>query len=441
MTTILEVAVPAGEANAFKDRLHLRVRELAADLALDPEPTVHWLDDPDTDPLRIDGQSVQVPLSPSDPLAASVRDDAEMAAESYAAAVIRHRWALIEPALAALDLPARPALRDLAELGLRVHELAALHAEASADDAALAFAAAERHPPGVELLVHRGDLAASTDRGFLRGAAEAVAAGYGIPVPLPEIKADAGLDPGLFRLRVGSLRSAVPAERWPGQKDAKAALRRELLRHAHMLFDVGALLSLLLDPARVPADTARAALDRVDPAQLAGAIRILLAEGIGLGDPPLLCEALAAPAATLAFANSTDRVVGLPGVLVLADEPTDFRQTELVRRLRARLAPAHLMRRAATQTGYGDTIGAWSLGPRALSRLDQPAASQEWVQRFARRALEMVGEHDLLVAPANQRYRLRILLADLLPHLTIVGVSEVPPRLPHRGSIDIGDRE
>jgi hypothetical protein len=44
-----------------------------------------------------------------------------------------------------------------------------------------------------------------------------------------------------------------------------------------------------------------------------------------------------------------------------------------------------------------------------------------------------------LVAPVDQRYRLRVLLADLLPHLTIVGVNEVHPRsLRHRGIIDIG---
>jgi hypothetical protein len=207
-----------------------------------------------------------------------------------------------------------------------------------------------------------------------------------------------------------------------------------------MLFDLGALLSLLLDPARVPSDTARAMLECIDPAQLAGAIRTLLAEGIGLGDPSLLWEALSAPAETLAFADPADRAVGLPGVLVLADAPPEFRQTELVRRLRARLAPAYLTRRAAREAGPGGTIGAWSLGPGALGWLGRPAASQEWVQRFARRALEAVSEREVLVAPVDQRYRLRVLLADLLPHLTIVGVNEVHPRsLRHRGSIDIGD--
>ena len=213
----------------------------------------------------------------------------------------------------------------------------------------------------MELLLHRGDLATLTDRAFLRGAAEGVAADYGIPVPLPKATADAGLDRGPFRLRVGSVRSAVPSERWPGQKEAETALRRELLRHAHMLFDVGALLSLLLDPARVPSDTARAALDHIDPAQLAGAIRTVLADGIGLSDPVLFCEALAAPAAALAFADPSDRAVSLPGVLVLADEPPDFRQTELVRRLRARLAPAHLRgaRRRKPATAAPSAHGRW----------------------------------------------------------------------------------
>ena len=147
VTPTLEVAVPAVEATAFKERLLLRIRELAADLGLEAEPAVHFAD-PDADPLRIGGRPVQVPLSPSDPPMASARENAEMAAESRAAAVIRHRWALIEPALAALGQPARPALRDVAELGLRLNELAELHAASPADDIALAFAAAERHPPG-----------------------------------------------------------------------------------------------------------------------------------------------------------------------------------------------------------------------------------------------------------------------------------------------------
>jgi hypothetical protein len=441
MTATIEPAVPAVEANSFKDRLHLRIRELAADLALEPEPEVHWPTEPDADPLRIGDHCVQVPLLPSGPPAPSVRGHAEMAAESYAAAVIRHRWALIEPALAALGLPARPALRDLAELGLRVHELAALHATAPTDDVALAFAAGERHPPSVELLLHRGDLATSADHGFLRRAAESAAADYGIPVPLPEIKADAGLDRGRFRLRVGNVRNAVPSERWTGEKEAEAALRRELLRHSQMLFDVGALLSLLLDPARVPADAARAALDRADPAQLAGAVRTVLAEGIGLGDPSLLCEALAAPVAPLTFADPSDLAVSLPGVLVVADEPPDFQQPERVRQLRARLAPVYLMRRAATEAGYGGAIGVWSLGPRALSYLSKSVTSPDWLKRFAQRALEVVPERDVLVAPADQRYRLRMLLTDLLPNLTIVGVNEVPRSLRHRGSVDMGDQE
>jgi hypothetical protein len=285
-------------------------------------------------------------------------------------------------------------------------------------------------------------LATSADHGFLRRAAESAAADYGIPVPLPEIKADAGLDRGRFRLRVGSVRSAVPVERWPGEKEAEATLRRELLRHAHMLFDIGAFLSLLLDPARVPSDTMRATLSGIDAARLAEAIRTVLAEGIGLGDPSLLCEVLAAPAATLAFANPSDRAVSLPGVLVLADEPPEFRQTELIRRLRARLAPAHLTRRAAAEAGPGGTIGAWSLGSRVLGFLRGTATAQDWTQRFARRALELVPEHDVLVAPADQRYHLWVLLTDLLPHLTIVGANEVHPRsLRHRGGIDIGDQE
>ena len=76
-----------------------------------------------------------------------------------------------------------------------------------------------------------------------------------------------------------------------------------------------------------------------------------------------------------------------------------------------------------------------------LSRLGGTATSQEWVKPFAKRALE-VTDRDVLVTPADQRYRLRMLLTDLLPHLTIVGVNEVHPRsLRHRGSIDIGEKE
>ena len=443
MTATIEVAVPAIAVTAFKDRLELRVRELTADLALEAEPVVSWLaNPPEADPLRIAGRSVRLPLSSPGWPAASGREAAEMAAEQFAAALIRDRWALLEPALGALGVPERSTLRDLAGFGLRVDELAALHAEWPTDDVALAFAAAERHPPGAELLLHRGDLIALDDLTFLGAAAEAVARGCGIPMPMPTIKSDSGLDLRRFRLRIGSVRGAVQSERWSGQDKAETMLRRELTRHSPVLFDVGSLLALLLDPERVPSNLARATLERVDARQIAGAIRILLGDGIGLADPLLLCEALTAPAAVLAFTNPSDRVVALPGVVILAEDPSGIQQTELVQRLRAHLVPAHLKRRvAATETGR-ETLGAWSLGPRTLSYLRKPEVSQDWTKRFAQRALEAVADADLLVVPADQRYRLRVLLADLLPHLTVVGVHEVPPGiLRHRGNIDIGEKE
>lgn len=428
----ITITPPDEEPDAFQERLALRAWELAEDLRLPAVPELAWTKDQGT-ALRLAGRLVAVPLpAPSDgnllPPAKAVA-----AAERAAAALFRHRWALLRHA----GLPPRPALRDAMEGGLDLTTLLELHAATPDSDDALAYRVAERYPPSAALLLHRHDLPTPEARGFLREATQTVADAYGLPVPPPSLHGDAGLDLGRGRLRLGRVRGPVQPEPWPDDADKREPwLRGALLRHAPGLFDVGSLLTLLLDPDRVPPTAARAALDAAKGARrLTTAARELLASGIGLVDPALLCEAATAPAVVLQ--HPTERVVALPGVLVLA--PAEVNAPELMRRLRAGLVPAHLLRRAANDRG---ALPFRWLGDKTAKLLrDQPTVPATWVARLAAECSRRIVGRELLITPADLGHKVRDLLADALPDLLIVTTRELPPERPpyHRGTIEVGE--
>lgn len=431
---MLAITPPIGASALFRERVDLRLRELASDLELDSVPAVAWLD-ADAPAIRLGGEAVPLPLSPRSAAKPSAEPE-EAVAERVAAALIRHRWALLEAALQARGVPRRQALADLSVCGLGLSALEALHREAPSDDAALALVAATSHPPRVELLLNRGDGPGPLDDGFLKAAAQSTATSFGLPVPVPELRSDAGLDEGRFRLRCGAVRGPVQPEAWPTAPEA--ALHRALIRHAPSFLDTGALLSLLLNPHRVPSEMARSALQLADAPSIAAALRVLLADGIGLVDPLLICDAITAPTAVIG--NPSDFAIAMPGVLILAETALEGSALNLAERMRARLVPAHLLRHSAASLDPSRReIQMWSLSGSIIARLRSEAPDTAWANRFAA-AAAVIPDYGILVVPAGLRSAVRRLLTDPLPDLLIVDGRELPPgsRPHHRGTIKLG---
>lgn len=415
---------------AFKERFELRVKELASDLALPERPRIDWKPTEGTGRLSIGGRLAR-PLRTPDRNAPS--EDAQSAAERFATVVVRWRRVLLEP-----SFPPRDTLLDLCTLGMNLLDLEQLHRDFPEDDTALSFAAADRHAPRTALLLHRLDRPPK-DTDFIKSAANVVARNYGLPIPVPTIETDAGLDRHRFRLRIGRVRCAVQPESWESPNPAML-LERALRRHLAGLFDVGTLISLLLDPQRVPAvDMARAALD--DAPRIARALRGLLADGIGLVDPVLICEALSLPVTVLA--DWDNRVVSLAGSLVLPEGDGSSGSspvTEVQARLRAQLVPTYL-RRLWTDPESRASAGFYALDPAACGRLRQAQNHPEtWVDRLLEAAAKIpVNQRSVLAVPGDLRGKVRWLTIDSLPDLVVVDARELPSNPRYRGLISVGD--
>jgi hypothetical protein len=426
-----------GHEDAFIDRVRLRATELFTDLRLDPKdhPVIECVADTADLTIEVSGTSVAAPLGPGKRfLAHSPLVAAEAKAERVAAALIRHRWLLMAPLLARNGQAPRPVLRRLSRLGLDLESLRQLDARTPEDDTRLEFAAADQFPRKLEVRLHRHDEARAHAEGAgHETAARRVATALGIPLPKLDIKQDAALNEECVRLKVGRLRGPVEPMPWQDEP-LERYLQRPLARAAPVLFDIGALLTILLDPDAVRPDTARAALKLVTVPELADACRNILSDGFGLTDPYTLCRAILAPPVDMGPAAPPGGE-GRPmpffqGAPVYEATPELPQASPLEQRLRSQLVPADLRRRAeaARQAPRSDAGAIHCYWPSDAT-LDVMTGSQDptaTVRTLATAINDGLSRRDILMVPGRARHLVRRHLRDLLPNLAVVAAHEIP---------------
>jgi hypothetical protein len=422
---------------AFLERVRLRARELFADLGLEPgdQPDIECAAGAADITIDVTGTPVVAPLGPGKRFPAqSPLVAAEAKAERVAAALIRHRWLVIAPLLTREGQEPRAVLRRLSRLGLDLESLRDLERRFPEDDTDLEFAAADRFPRKLELRLHRRDEARALGEGAAHEAAvKGAATALGIPFPRLEIEQDAALNKRCVRLKVGSLRGPVEPMPWEDEP-LERYLQRPLARAAPVLFDIGALLTLLLDPDSVRPETARAALKLVTVPELADACRNILSDGFGLTDPYTLCRAILAPPVDMGPTVPSDgELRPMPffqGAPVFEATPDMPQARPLEQRLRSVLVPADLRRRAesARQAPRSDLGGIHCYWPSAatLDAMAGPQVAAATVQTLASAINDGLSRRDILVVPGRMRYLVRRHLRDLLPNLAVVAAHEIP---------------
>jgi hypothetical protein len=427
MTTRLQIGVhsPLAEAPAFKARLDRCAAELADDLRIDePHVTFHETS-ADRRHIVIAGHARPVAAQRR---SQSAPDPTLADADAAAAALFRHRWLLIEPALAEWGVPSRPALRQTAEAGLTLPELVELH-DAEASEDALLWRAAELHPPAVSLMHGAVDLPPDQHSAAARNGAEMAADLLGFEVPLPVLSADEGLEPTRFRLRLRKVRGPIEPDPIDGNAaTAGRAVRAAYMRVGPQLLDAKVLLSRLLDPEAVPPDFARQALKRTPTIlRVVEAVRPLLSEGFLLVDAVLLCEAILAAerSAGPGGARGDGRLLVLPGPLKPAgglargeDALSAYIRTALV---------AASLRVRADSSGERTKISALVLAPTTLAVLRRSEALDPgWENRLADRIFAIATDEDVLLVPEDVSRATRSLLADRIAGLPVIGPQECP---------------
>jgi len=263
-------------------------------------------------------------------------------------------------------------------------------------------------------------------------ATEAVAAELGLPLPPATLRVDHGLAAGRYcvLLRgVGVESGSVAGEDRAGMLAGQLA--GALRRHARELVGVQEARRLLDDVRRNHPALAEA-VERIPPPVLAAAFRLLVGEGVGVGDRKTVLEALAAAPE----AEQRD-----PSALA------ERARAALVRRITAlaggeRMEVAALMlepmveeeiRASVRSTAEGAFL---ALGPE-LGR-EIVAAVRDRVE-----AARKQGERPVLLASADVRRFARALLEAELPDLPVITYRELLPetRLKPLGSVGPGADE
>lgn len=421
----IDVHGPSAEAPTFKARLDQYAAELAEDLCID-RPTLSFRETSrDERHVVIANQSRPVAAQRWSPGAPDPLADAEAAA----AALFRHRWLLLEPALAESGVPYRPALRQAADAGLTLSELIDLD-DAQPSEDGLLWKAAELHPPTLGFIHGEVDLPHEQLLTAVKNGAEMAADLLGFEVPVPALTADAELAPSRFRLRLRKIRGPIE----PDPIDSNTAAVGRVTRAAYtrigpQLLDGKVLLSRLLDPEAVQPGYARKALRRIPTIlRLVEVVRPLLSEGYVLIDAVLFCEAILASerSAEPGEALGHGKILVLPGPL---KPPGRSAQAEdaLSAHIRAALVAASLRVRA-NWSGEQTRISAVVLAQQTLDvlRHSEPLG-RAWVNRLADRIFAVAtGEADVLLVPEDVRKAVRSLLADRIAGLPIIGPLECP---------------
>ena len=274
ITLTLPEGTQAGWHERFTDRLTLRLGEILDDLGRDPPLLMHRTDDL-TGQLSI-GQQV-VPISyHADPI---------RAAEAAFARLHGLRWpVVIAPALAARGVAQGWWLRHAARRGLAIDDIQSL-GKGAADDEAVAWRLAERHPLDLHVFAGRDARAVLHDATERKAEAMRAAAMTGLPILIPDDpKPDAALDADQARLRIGALR---------GPGFAAADLSGALIAEAPAMIDPAVVIALLTDETRLTRRLATLALARTGAPRFAQMMVVLTEQKHAVADIAALAEAAA----------------------------------------------------------------------------------------------------------------------------------------------------
>lgn len=256
LSLALPAEAPEAWADAAAERFRLRLSRLAHDLGVSAPPlsVVRARTAP---AVSFGGTPLGPPRGPA----------GAMAEQVLAALPGVLAWpALLAPALAAQGFAETWWLRHAARRGLGLQDLLSL--SAGADEEALAWRLAERHPPLLVVRAGRSAAKALADADLRERAARDSASWSGLPIPLPPPpEQDPFLAPDEAALSLGALGFAP--FRADGAGGWRAALGQALWDIAPVLVDPALVLALLTDEARLSRRHATLALSRTGAVAIA----------------------------------------------------------------------------------------------------------------------------------------------------------------------------